>query len=887
MRTIRKTPIIFGILSLIALFAFAKQEKVIQIFRNGEVIQEYTLDEIDYIEVNERLAVPEQIPDDEIWYVMSNGQVYDVTLVTQVNGNKPFDREVVSNEYYEDHGVIKFDGPVTRINPYTFGIVRGNRNMTAIYLPDCIEYIGRSAFSRCRLTTFRVPKNLQTTENNPFYGSENLSSFIGEHVSDDGRCLILDGCIKAFAPKGITSYITPEGATEIGAYAFFRCDELVSIEINEGITSIAWDAFAESENLKSVTLPESLETVDPYAFRECNAIEGFYGNENFHTPDNQCLIAFQNVDHWNPELTGTWLINFAGKGITEYTIPEGIVAMDHYAFSGKPELESVTLPNSLKSVAGQSFFRCPNIAEVNGPHTTSDHKSIAFDNVLTCFVAIKDITSYHIPAEITKIGDFAFKDSWLEEITMDDNVTEIAGYAFAWCYNLKSLTLSAALKSFTDYNPIIGSNNLESIYMRSPIPPSYSCDQMDEFPNLKIYVPEQTYDLYVNSPQWEAFKQYFVAYHYDDLNIEDYMPDYYYSTDYSQNGTVEILHSATVGEGIDIVLMGDGFSDRQIADGTYRNVMSTMADNLFDEEPYKSFKEMFNVYVVNVVSPTEGYEHGATALECFFGGGTLVGGNDAKCFSYAQKAISSDRMDEALIVVAMNQDTYAGTCYMYYPDNVTGTYGSGASIAYFPTSSDIETFSGLVHHEALGHGFAKLADEYTYEWMGAIPDSEKYNLMQQQNEWGWCKNVDFTADLSAIRWSHFINDERYSAENIGAFEGGLTYWTGVWRPTENSIMRYNTGGFNAPSREAIYYRIHKLAYGDDWTFNYEDFVAYDAVNRSEEALRRANRNHQMPAEPLHAPVIVKTSWREAQSSSNPDRSNRPIAQPSAIPTNTK
>ncbi len=224
---------------------------------------------------------------------------------------------------------------------------------------------------------------------------------------------------------------------------------------------------------------------------------------------------------------------------------------------------------------------------------------------------------------------------------------------------------------------------------------------------------------------------------------------------------------------------------------------------------------------------------------------------------------------------------------MYYPDNVTGTYGSGASIAYFPTSSDIETFSGLVHHEALGHGFAKLADEYTYEWMGAIPDSEKYNLMQQQNEWGWCKNVDFTADLSAIRWSHFINDERYSAENIGAFEGGLTYWTGVWRPTESSIMRYNTGGFNAPSREAIYYRIHKLAYGDDWTFNYEDFVAYDAVNRSEEALRRANRNHQMPAEPLHAPVIVKTSWREAQSSSNPDRSNRPIAQPSAIPTNTK
>lgn len=885
MRTIRKAPIIFGILSLIALFVFAKQEKVIQIFRNGVVIQEYTLDEIDYIEVNERLAVPEQIPDDEIWYVMSDGQVYDVTLTTQTYGIKPFDREVVSNEYYEDHGVIKFDGPVTRINDYTFGNGWA-RNMTAIYLPDCIESIGEGAFCLSGLTTFRVPKNLQATDGNPFYGTDNLSSFVGEHVSDDGRCLILDGCIKAFAPKGISSYTTPEGAKEIGYNAFSRCEELVSIEINEGITSIG-DAFAESVNLKSVTLPESLETLDTYAFRGCNAIEGYYGNENFHTPDNQCLIAFINCDFWNPELTGTWLINFAGKGITEYTIPEGVVAMDNSAFRGKPDLESVTLPNSLKFVTGYSFYRCPNIAEVNGPHTTSDHKSIVFDNVLTCFVARKGISSYHIPAEITTIGFRAFEESGLEEITMDDNVTEIAGYAFAHCPNLKTLTLSAALKSFTGYNPILRSVNLESIYMRCPIPPSYSDYQMNEFPNLKIYVPEQTYDLYVNSQQWEAFKQYFVAYHYDDLNIDDYMPDYYCSTDYSQNGTVEILHSATVGEGIDIVLMGDGFSDRQIADGTYHDVMSTMADNLFDEEPYKSFKDMFNIYVVNVVSPTEGYDHGATALGSYFGGGTLVGGNDANCFSYAQKAISSDRMDEALIVVAMNQDAYAGTCYMYYPDNVTGTYGSGTSIAYFPTSSDTATFSGLVHHEALGHGFAKLADEYTYEWMGAIPNSEKSNVMQNQNDWGWWKNVDFTADLSAIRWSHFINDERYSAENIGAFEGGLTYWTGVWRPTESSIMRYNTGGFNAPSREAIYYRIHKLAYGDDWTFNYEDFVAYDAINRSEEALRRANRNHQMPAEPLHAPVIVKTSWREAQSSSNPDRSNRPIAQPSAISNNTK
>ena len=37
--------------------------------------------------------------------------------------------------------------------------------------------------------------------------------------------------------------------------------------------------------------------------------------------------------------------------------------------------------------------------------------------------------------------------------------------------------------------------------------------------------------------------------------------------------------------------------------------------------------------------------------------------------------------------------------------------------------------------------------------------------------------------------------------------------------------------FNAHSRLAAYYRIHKLAYGSAWKFDYEEFVKYDAINR--------------------------------------------------------
>lgn len=304
--------------------------------------------------------------------------------------------------------------------------------------------------------------------------------------------------------------------------------------------------------------------------------------------------------------------------------------------------------------------------------------------------------------------------------------------------------------------------------------------------------------------------------------------------------------------------MGDAYSDRQIADGTYRSVMENTMEQFFSEEPYKSFRDYFNVYMVNVVSRNEGYEDGnITALSTWFGGGTSVGGDDQTVFNYALNAITPERLDEALIVVMMNRDYYAGTCWMYYPQD--GNYGNGVSVAYFPTSSDAATFRGLILHEAGGHGFTKLADEYAYESYGQIP-SEEITDCQVLWDFGWYKNIDFTSDPTLVNWAHFISDSRYQYDGLGAFEGGFTYWTGVWRPTENSIMRYNDGGFNAPSREAIYIRINKLAFGESWEYNYEDFVAYDAVNRRTSP--SATPSSLRRFEPTAPPVVVRKTWRE-------------------------
>lgn len=349
----------------------------------------------------------------------------------------------------------------------------------------------------------------------------------------------------------------------------------------------------------------------------------------------------------------------------------------------------------------------------------------------------------------------------------------------------------------------------------------------------------------------------------DDKYEEDIS---YTSTDFSKDGEVKQLQKATKGEGIDIVLMGDAYSDRLIADGTYDKVMNTAMEKFFMEEPYKSFRDHFNVYSVTAVSDNEVYtDDSSTAFAGYFGGGTLVGGNNQRVFSYAEKAIGAERMNDALIVVMMNSEAYAGTCYMYSPSD-NDNWGDGVSISYFPVGVDDNALAQVLHHEAGGHGFSKLADEYAYEYMGAIPDSE-ISSRKSYETYGWYKNVDFTNDPTKVKWSTFLSDARYANDGLGVFEGAFTYWTGAYRPTINSIMNTNTGGFNAPSREAIYYRIHKLAYGEDWEYDYEKFVEYDAINRKTAATTRGVPYRlDIPEDfkPLHPPVVMNTSWRNAK-----------------------
>lgn len=316
----------------------------------------------------------------------------------------------------------------------------------------------------------------------------------------------------------------------------------------------------------------------------------------------------------------------------------------------------------------------------------------------------------------------------------------------------------------------------------------------------------------------------------------------YESTDFSRDGEVVILQQSTVGNGINIVIVGDGFIDKDMdTGGRYEEKARETMEHFFGKEPVKAFRNRFNVYCVKAVSINEGVgKKRQTVFSTEYGEGTHISGDGEKCFEYALKVPSIQEITNITIITVLNDAKYAGTCYMYD--------GNNASIAFCPTVAyDSEQFAQIVQHEATGHGFGKLADEYV-RYEGRISQGEIESLKYGYSL-GWYDNIDFTDNPLTIKWSSFLSNPLYST-SVGIYEGAY-YEYGVYRPSKSSIMVYNVGEFNAPSRLAIYKRIMQLS-GEE--YSYDRFLEYDQINR---VTTRSAYSVPKDFVPLAPPVVVR------------------------------
>ena len=91
------------------------------------------------------------------------------------------------------------------------------------------------------------------------------------------------------------------------------------------------------------------------------------------------------------------------------------------------------------------------------------------------------------------------------------------------------------------------------------------------------------------------------------------------STSPYDDGDYILLREATIGNGVDLVFMGDGYTAAEIASRKYENQILEAVNNFFGVEPYKSYSEYFNVYLVFAVSEESGIGNKEHTVNNLFG----------------------------------------------------------------------------------------------------------------------------------------------------------------------------------------------------------------------------------------------------------------------------
>lgn len=386
------------------------------------------------------------------------------------------------------------------------------------------------------------------------------------------------------------------------------------------------------------------------------------------------------------------------------------------------------------------------------------------------------------------------------------------------------------------------------------------------------------------------------------------------------NENIKVLQEATATGSTDIIIMGDGFAKEHFGtNGNYESIMKQAYNDFFSVQPYKGLKKYFNVYMINAVSEDNhdakpyydqsGSQNGAimgTARTKFSTkfekDGTYIEGNDLLTLEYAKQTIRykgtkggkycndeneiERRVGTALIMIMVNVKAHAGTNHMYL--NIHSDYADAPSCAYIALNTSKEQRKWTTIHEAGGHGFGKLGDEYSGK--DSFNTSYWNDLLEKKHPYGIRRNLDkywdstykennFTPTLSQqtvttknnVYWKNLFNSKYNYAtsEGLDIYEGGGTYDKYVCRPTKNSIMRNNFANdghfFNAPSRWAIYYRLMRLCKGTTSTSfaaSLEEFIDWDKTIYIENLPSRSTSVNEVPYDfkPTAPPVIIEGEW---------------------------
>ena len=222
----------------------------------------------------------------------------------------------------------------------------------------------------------------------------------------------------------------PEEIETIGNNAFKGCISLKSIEIPESVGFIGSSAFEGCSSLTNIKIPGNVYAIASTAFSGCNNLQRIDVDTN-----NKKYLSDDGI-LFDKEKTKILKYPEGKKDTKEYKIPDGIMTISYFAFSGCSNLTSIVIPESVMTIETGSFSGCSSLRNIEIPKRVTEIGWSTFDGC-------SSLTDIKIPEGVTKIGGSAFEGcSSLTNINIPEGVTEIGGSsAFEGCSSLTNIEI--------------------------------------------------------------------------------------------------------------------------------------------------------------------------------------------------------------------------------------------------------------------------------------------------------------------------------------------------------------------------------------------------------------------------------------------------------------
>ena len=749
--------------------------------------------------------------------------------------------------------VLRYDTNSDEIS-YSIPIEAFYEKQSLIYLvlPDKLDAIRVRAFWRCNGITgsLTIPEGVKYIETEAF-----------------NQCSSIKG-----------SLTLPSTLEDIGNSAFKLCDFTCELKLPNSLKSIGSECFAYNHGFYgNLILPDNLESIGDYAFAECGNITGD-------------LTIPQKINHI-PAMA------FSSSGLNgTLNLHNGIISIGEFAFSSCQFKGELILPKSLKTIGQSAFSGCTFSGTLVLPKDIASIGNGAFAGNWRLMGTVE------FPDGLQTIGSDAFSECRsIEGLVIPSSIENIRSNAFNNCFGIGSIvckgemparvessafngvakdnfTLEVPESAIPQYQAAPGWNEFKRIAAHHELVcrPSIACALNTEHKQTLIVDAEGEWEV-ASKPDWCELSQTSggdktevtltikaMAEGSGDrtgeivfkLKDEDYTHTCtvsQYDYEYGEDEWLT-LQKATRGNngGINIVILGDGYDAKNISDGDYLANIKQEVEYFFGIEPYTTYRDYFNVYTAFPLSTETGVGTVNTIrynrFNTTYTGGVGLRADYDAIFEYALNAptVNTGNLNQTLIIIVPNSTDYGG---------ITQMWEDGSAIAFCPQSTYGYPLDsrGVIQHEAGGHGFGKLGDEYIYhnEFIDFCTCTccGHVDAINWAKGLGWYDNLSLTGKMHEVPWSHLIFDDRYS-DIVDILEGGFMHNRGVFRSEQNSCMNNDIPYFSTISRESIVKRIKQYA-GE--TYSFEEFVANDkrdagAVTRSADVKvsGRTMHSYQMP-----------------------------------------